>query len=156
MSGWRLPRFRGRVVLDGGFTDNIPTLGDLTLAVSPFAGDAAICPEDETVCLRPLRFPLGSGGSVNISRKNVLRFRKAMIPPNSTEMLAQCRQGWSDARRFLLSEQLVRCKTCSQSESSGNCQDCAAICEEARARTLPAELVKIFEEVRELELRQIW
>ena len=160
MSGWRLPKFRDQVVLDGGFTDNIPAVGhrDNTVTVSPFAGDTAICPEDKSSFLKPLRVFLSSGGSINVSRKNLVRFCK--VPPNTEEMLEQCRQGWSDARRFIVSESLVRCETCSEGEAAVNCEQCADITKEAGTETLPEELVKIFEEVRDMEvsrkLTRIW
>ena len=156
MSGWRPPVFRGQIALDGGYSDNIPALGGHTLTVSPFAGDAAICPDEEKVSQTTWRWrvPHGTGGCVNVSRENLSKLGKAMIPPNTAGMLALCCQGWSDARRFLLSEKLVRCMSCSECELSEFCEDCTAISREAKENTLPQELLKVFEEFREKELRK--
>ena len=42
------PRFKGSLVLDGFFTDNLPVFDSNTISVSPFAGNASICPTDDT------------------------------------------------------------------------------------------------------------
>ena len=49
MCGWLPPRFNGSLVLDGGFTDNLPVFDSNTISVSPFAGDASICPKDDWI-----------------------------------------------------------------------------------------------------------
>ena len=40
------PRFKGSLVFDGFFTDNLPVFDSNTISVSPFAGNASICPQD--------------------------------------------------------------------------------------------------------------
>ena len=42
------PRFKGSLVYDGFFTDNLPVFDSNTISVSPFAGNASICPTDDT------------------------------------------------------------------------------------------------------------
>ena len=42
------PRFKGSLVFDGFFTDNLPVFDSKTISVSPFAGNASICPTDDT------------------------------------------------------------------------------------------------------------
>ena len=42
------PRFKGSLVFDGFFTDNLPVFDSNTISVSPFAGNASICPTDDT------------------------------------------------------------------------------------------------------------
>lgn len=32
--------------MDGGFSDNLPTLDENTITVSPFCGESDICPRD--------------------------------------------------------------------------------------------------------------
>ena len=49
MCGWLPPRFKGSLVLDGFYTDNLPVFDSNTISVSPFAGDASICPKDDRV-----------------------------------------------------------------------------------------------------------
>lgn len=45
-SGWFPPKFRGTRYMDGGFSDNLPTLDENTITVSPFCGESDICPRD--------------------------------------------------------------------------------------------------------------
>ena len=49
MCGWLPPRFKGSLVLDGFYTDNLPVFDSNTISVSPFAGDASICPKDDWI-----------------------------------------------------------------------------------------------------------
>ena len=154
MSGWLPPRFRGEMALDGGYSDNIPILGDVTLTVSPFAGDASICPQDETSPNKYYRLPHGSGGCVDISRENINKLAKAMVPPDTTGMEALCCQGFEDAKKYLMKEKMIRCQKCSRNQLSGNCRDCTALIQEAKTKTLPKELVQVFEEIREMELQR--
>lgn len=34
--------------MDGAFSDNLPTLDENTITVSPFAGETDICPRDDS------------------------------------------------------------------------------------------------------------
>lgn len=45
-SGLLPPRFHGIRYMDGGFSDNLPTLDENTITVSPFCGESDICPRD--------------------------------------------------------------------------------------------------------------
>ena len=154
MSGWTPPRFRGEIALDGGYSDNIPLLGDVTLTVSPFAGDASICPQDDTTANVFFRVPHGSGGCVDLSRENINKLMKAMMPPDTTGMEALCCQGFEDAKKYLMKEKMIRCKKCSRNQLSENCHDCTALIQEAKTKTLPKEMVQVFEEIRELEYQK--
>ena len=42
-------RIRGVPVIDGGFSVNQVVLNESTITVSPFAGDAHICPQDDVI-----------------------------------------------------------------------------------------------------------
>lgn len=42
------PRFHGIRYMDGGFSDNLPTLNENTITVSPFCGESDICPRDDS------------------------------------------------------------------------------------------------------------
>ena len=154
MSGWQPPRFRGEIALDGGYSDNIPLLGDRTLTVSPFAGDASICPQDETATNLFFRVPHGSGGCVDLSRENINKLVKAMVPPDTTGMEALCCQGFEDAKKYLIKEQMIRCQKCSRNQLSEMCHDCTVLIQDAKRKTLPKELVQVFEDIRELELQR--
>ena len=41
------PRLKGSLVYEGFFTDNLPVFDSNTISVSPFAGNASICPKDD-------------------------------------------------------------------------------------------------------------
>lgn len=47
-SGIILPKFHGVRYMDGGFSDNLPTLDENTITVSPFCGESDICPRDDS------------------------------------------------------------------------------------------------------------
>lgn len=47
-SGWLPPLFHGVRYMDGGFSDNLPTLDENTITVSPFCGESDICPRDDS------------------------------------------------------------------------------------------------------------
>ncbi|KAF4530078.1 hypothetical protein B566_EDAN001334 [Ephemera danica] len=47
-SGLLPPRFHGVRYMDGGFSDNLPTLDENTITVSPFCGESDICPRDSS------------------------------------------------------------------------------------------------------------
>lgn len=47
-SGFLPPKFHGIRYMDGAFSDNLPTLDENTITVSPFAGETDICPRDDS------------------------------------------------------------------------------------------------------------
>lgn len=47
-SGLLPPKFHGIRYMDGAFSDNLPTLDENTVTVSPFAGETDICPRDDS------------------------------------------------------------------------------------------------------------
>jgi len=47
-SGILPPRFHGVRYMDGAFSDNLPTLDENTVTVSPFCGESDICPRDNS------------------------------------------------------------------------------------------------------------
>lgn len=47
-SGLLPPRFHGVRYMDGAFSDNLPTLDENTITVSPFCGESDICPRDQS------------------------------------------------------------------------------------------------------------
>lgn len=50
-SGILPPKFQGIRYMDGGFSDNLPTLDENTITVSPFCGESDICPRDDSMQL---------------------------------------------------------------------------------------------------------
>ena len=115
MSGWRPPRFRGDLVFDGGYSDNLPVFcSSTTITVSPFAGDASICPQDDIAIgsLLNVNIPHGpsnSSNSFHLSKENSLKMISAVVPPGVEGMERLCSQGYQDAMRFLEEGGHIRC-----------------------------------------------
>jgi len=158
MSGLIPPKFRGEFAIDGGYSDNIPHLGGHTITVSPFAGDASICPSDESFASLILSVPHGSGGSVNISTDNVRKLGDAIIPPNTRKMKEICSQGFLDAMRYLQICKMIRCQNCLDLVSldvfkdlSDSCDMCENLRKSAKQEVLPEEIEKVFDDIGELE-----
>jgi patatin-like phospholipase domain-containing protein 2 len=57
-SGILPPKFHGVRYMDGAFSDNLPTLDENTVTVSPFCGESDICPRDDTVKIFHVSFLL--------------------------------------------------------------------------------------------------
>jgi len=161
MSGWVPPRFRGELVFDGGYSDNLPVLGGNTITVSPFAGDASICPMDESQVgsVLNLKVSQGSGASLNISKDNLIKMSKALVPPNVDGLERLCKQGYEDAMRYLRTKNMIKCKDClnlcrSNVPELTNCDMCNIILEESSTKTLPLEIFEAFEEARNDEFKR--
>lgn len=50
-SGFMPPTYQGYRYMDGGFTNNVPTIDQFTISVSPFCGESDICPVDNSARL---------------------------------------------------------------------------------------------------------
>ena len=146
MSGWFPPRFRGELALDGGYSDNIPDLGGRTITVSPFSGDASICPA-EHASSQLWSVPHGSGGSVHLSKENLFKLGNAMVPPDTRKMQTICAQGFSDAMSYLQSSEEIKCGQC----ETEICDMCTLKRSEASDQVLPSEITEVFDEIMELE-----
>eukprot|EP00092_Neocalanus_flemingeri_P026542 GFUD01028766.1.p1 GENE.GFUD01028766.1~~GFUD01028766.1.p1 ORF type:complete len:371 (+),score=48.79 GFUD01028766.1:38-1150(+) len=169
MSGWHAPKFRGDLVFDGGYSDNLPVLGGKTITVSPFAGDVSICPIDESQIgsVLNLRLPQGSEASAILSKDNLIKLGRAVVPPNTEGLQRLCCQGYQDAMRYLQTLNLIRCDDCSKTTCHSmpmnlsefvpdkTCDLCEAINEEAQTKTLPLEIIDVFEEAIEEKARQL-
>lgn len=154
LSGWRPPRFKGDLVFDGGYSDNLPVFDERTITVSPFAGDASICPPDDTQigALLNLKIPHGptnSSNSFHFSRDNSRKLINAVVPPNTEGMEQLCLQGYQDATRFLIAENHIKCGQCQNPrDTNSDCALCSAIKEEAATKTLPQEIKDVFIEAQ--------
>ena len=152
MSGWLPPRFRGNLVFDGGYSDNLPVFDDFTITVSPFSGDASICPPDDAQIgsLLNLRIPHGpnnSSNSFSLSKENSMKLINAVVPPGVEGMEKLCSQGFQDAMRFLNSGCHIKCVNCQTEQTEEDCTMCKVIMEEAATKTLPLEIKEVFAEV---------
>ena len=156
MSGLTLPRFRGEFAMDGGLSDNVPSLGARTITVSPFTGDASICPEEQTTELWSV--PQGSGATVHLSKRNLWRFKDAVIAPYTQTVQSLCAQGFSDAAKFLLSTDNIKCQECleypkTMAEEHFNCDHCILKKEQLTKvhDELPEEFREVFNDIINLE-----
>lgn len=86
--------------MDGGISNNLPTeFPGETITVSPFSGEADICPRDQrdgwdmTLNI--------SGTSVRMTLANALRMKSALFPPHSSELERMYQGGYRDCLHFL-------------------------------------------------------
>jgi hypothetical protein len=165
VSGWRLPCFRGDLVLDGCYSDNLPVFDASTITVSPFAGDASICPVDDSLLnLRIPHGPTNSSNSITLSKGNSMKMINALVPPGVDGMMQLCNQGYTDAIHFLTTGGYIHCPRCKDvikaeastepeerdlevPEQPEECADCEAARREAAAEQgLPADIRAVFRE----------
>lgn len=114
-SGLRPMSFRGVRYIDGGFSDNLPVHDHATVTVSPFSGEADICPKDSSSGF--LSFSV-TNTNFQLSRRNIQRFVHALFPPSPETLQKMCQQGFNDTLDFLQRNNLVSCKRCSAVLSS--------------------------------------
>ena len=86
--------------MDGGFTDNLPTIDENTILISPFAGECDICPYDEIphygIGVRKI-----ANTSVNLSINNFIRLVNGFFAPPAEMLMDYCWRGYDDALRYL-------------------------------------------------------
>uniref|UniRef100_A0A5S6Q1Q3 triacylglycerol lipase n=1 Tax=Trichuris muris TaxID=70415 RepID=A0A5S6Q1Q3_TRIMR len=115
-SGTVPPTFQGIHYIDGGWSDNLPILDQHTITVSPFSGEADICPADAdsgSFLLFDLR-----NTTIRFTCKNIHRIGVALFPPDPEVMSDMCRQGFQDTLRFLARHGLISCTRCIAVRSS--------------------------------------
>ena len=114
-SGIRLPKYKGISYMDGGFSKNLLELDSKTVSVSPFAGEADICPEDDTLNLLQINL---SNTSFSISPDNLYRLSHALLPPEPEVLSELCKQGFADGIKYLQRRNLISCTKCLEIRSS--------------------------------------
>ena len=98
-SGGSIPIYKGEKCIDGGFTSNQPKPIKPYLTISPFCSEADICPKD----------PTGSPGitvkvsdeSLVLTRQNIHRLYRALIPYNLELLENLYREGYNDTQQYL-------------------------------------------------------
>ena len=85
---------------DGGLSNNNPILDQNTILVSPFGGEADICPRGESAAFTCIDF---QGTNIQWSHENMYRLSKALFPPDPQVLKAMCFRGYKDAISFLKS-----------------------------------------------------
>ncbi|XP_036068634.1 patatin-like phospholipase domain-containing protein 2 isoform X2 [Oryzias melastigma] len=105
-SGYLPPTFRGEHYMDGGLSNiqpRLPDSSDVTLTVSPFSGDADICPADP-----PSNLEMVVGSAVlKFSMTNNLRILNGLYPTDLETIEEAFYNGFKDAIRFLQINDLV-------------------------------------------------
>lgn len=127
-SGFLPPKFHGIRYMDGAFSDNLPTLDENTITVSPFAGETDICPRDDSAqvfhvslslfCIHLTNLPSSrsqvnlSNTSIELNKQNIYRFLRILFPPRPEILSNMCQQGFDDALHFLHRNNLISCTRC--------------------------------------------
>jgi patatin-like phospholipase domain-containing protein 2 len=116
-SGFVPPKYKGTAYIDGGFSNNLLILDEKTVTVSPFAGEADICPRDDvcnslSICI--------SNTSLSMTPHNLYRLSYALIPPPPEYLSELCQQGFADGIRFLQRMKLISCRRCLEIRSTYN------------------------------------
>lgn len=114
-SGLRLPKYKGVTYIDGGFSDNLLILDDKTVTVSPFSGEADICPQDDTLNLLQVSL---SHTSFSLSPNNLYRLSHALLPPAPEVLSDLFEQGFADGIKYLQRMNLISCTKCLEIRSS--------------------------------------
>jgi hypothetical protein len=114
-SGFVPPKYKGISYIDGGFSNNLLILDDKTVTVSPFAGEADICPRDDvcnslSICI--------SNTSLSMTPHNLHRLAHALIPPKPEYLSELCERGFADGIRFLQRMKLITCTRCLEIRST--------------------------------------
>ncbi|KAK9752169.1 Osteopetrosis-associated transmembrane protein 1 precursor [Popillia japonica] len=153
-SGILPPKFQGVRYMDGGFSDNLPTLDENTITVSPFCGESDICPRDDSMQLFHINL---ANTSIEISKHNIYRFARILFPPKPEVLSNICKQGFDDALRFLHRNNLINCTRCLAVQSTfviqktieesieydPQCNECIVHRQEALVSNLPDTVLTI-------------
>ncbi|XP_044747862.1 patatin-like phospholipase domain-containing protein 2 isoform X2 [Coccinella septempunctata] len=159
VSGIWPPKFRGYRYMDGGCSDNLPTIDENTITVSPFCGESDICPRDDSSQLFHINV---ANTSIELSKHNMYRIARILFPPKPEVLSNMCKQGFDDALRFLHRNNLINCTRClavhstfAVSEKDENleydpqCQECVLQRQEALVSNMPDTVISIFQEAIE-------
>ncbi|XP_059482642.1 1-acylglycerol-3-phosphate O-acyltransferase Pnpla3-like isoform X2 [Neocloeon triangulifer] len=157
-SGFLPPRLHGVRYMDGGLSNNLPTLDEHTITVSPFCGESDICPRDPSYQLLHVNL---ANTSIELSRQNIYRFARILFPPNPEILSDMCKQGFDDALRFLHRNNLINCTRCLAVQSTftvsealdescfdydPQCRECKIQRQESMVADLPETVMTIFQE----------
>lgn len=84
--------------VDGGLSDNVPSVTDDSITVSPFAGESDICPID---CSANFLIINLANTSIQLNSSNLYRLSRALFPPHPEILSDMCQQGFDDTLRYL-------------------------------------------------------
>ncbi|CAH8510482.1 Patatin-like phospholipase domain-containing protein 2 [Schistosoma haematobium] len=120
-SGFVPLTFRGQLVVDGGLSNNLLSINQQTIKVSPFAGDSDICPLEskwgpQYHRAQPQKYEdvLGSISLLNLSMSfnltNIKRLVGMVWPMSPDQLVNLANQGYDDALRFLITRGFIACR----------------------------------------------
>ncbi|KAM9352304.1 patatin-like phospholipase domain-containing protein 2 [Symphorus nematophorus] len=99
------PTYRGVHYVDGAVSDNLPRCHlKNTVTFSPYAGESDLCPRATTHIFHEVRF---NNMSIQVNSENVYRVTRTFFPPEPEAMAEICQNGYADALRFLLDNNLI-------------------------------------------------
>lgn len=108
--GFVPPSYKGTQYIDGGVTDNQPTLDEHSIMVSPFSGESDICPPDfDSASFLGVDF---HRTSIRLTTRNLFRITACLMPPSLDDCSKMCMQGFEDAVRFLTRNGMAPCIRC--------------------------------------------
>ncbi|XP_017050746.1 1-acylglycerol-3-phosphate O-acyltransferase PNPLA3 [Drosophila ficusphila] len=107
LSGLLPPQIRGVRYMDGAFSNNLPLLDEHTVTVSPFCGESDICPRDQNPHLLQLNINWANT-CIRLSRRNLRRMVRILLPGRADFMADFCQQGYDDAMHFLRRNSLLK------------------------------------------------
>ncbi|KAH8317449.1 hypothetical protein KR074_005076, partial [Drosophila pseudoananassae] len=113
LSGLVPPKVRGVRYMDGAFSDNLPLLDEHTVTVSPFCGESDICPRDRSPHILQLNLNWANT-CIRLSRRNLRRMVRIVLPGRTDFMASFCQQGYDDALYFLRKNNLLKDDSWSQ------------------------------------------
>ncbi|XP_011136998.1 patatin-like phospholipase domain-containing protein 3 isoform X2 [Harpegnathos saltator] len=156
-SGLLPPRYHGVRCMDGAFSDNLPTLDENTITVSPFCGESDICPRDISSQLFHVNL---ANTSIELSKQNIYRFTRILFPPKIEVLSNMCKQGFDDTLRFLHRNNMLTCTRCLAVQSTfvvsetldesmeydPECLECKLHRQEALVSKLPETVLTIFQD----------
>ncbi|CAG9819778.1 unnamed protein product [Phaedon cochleariae] len=156
-SGLFPPKFKGVRYMDGGYSDNLPTLNENTITVSPFCGESDICPRDDSSQLFHINV---ANTSIELSKHNIYRIVRILFPPKPEVLSNMCKQGFDDALRFLHRNNLINCTRCLAVQSTfvvsetieedleydPQCKECKLHRQEALVSNVPESVLSKFQE----------
>ncbi|CAG9856648.1 unnamed protein product [Phyllotreta striolata] len=156
-SGLIPPKFKGVRYMDGGYSDNLPTLDENTITVSPFCGESDICPRDDSSQLFHINI---ANTSIELSKHNMYRIVRILFPPRPEVLSNMCKQGFDDALRFLHRNNLINCTRCLAVQSTfvvsetldedleydPQCKECKLHRQEALVSNVPESVLSKFQE----------